>query len=161
MKAKGMKAKGVRTKGTKGTKGTGTKAKGTKTKGTKTKGTRNGKPQIRRGSRRTGRAPGAAGPKVVTTEQLGAIVEVLNMLIDHADTAGSSAQVGVVVVRDLLMRKGLFTEGEWEAAVGRVEREQATLFAIDPDARRAVEEIRRLLDLGQPNDDPPDEGGEA
>jgi hypothetical protein len=99
--------------------------------------------------------------QAVTTEQLEAIVNVLSMLIDHANRVASKAQVAVVAARDLLVSKGIVTEGEWDSAVDRVEREQATLFALDPDAQRALDEIRRLLDLAEPNGGTPEEGGEA
>lgn len=52
-------------------------------------------------------------------------------------------------------------EEEWDTAVDRVERAQATLFALDPDVQRAVDEIRRLLDKEEPNAGAPEEGGEA
>jgi hypothetical protein len=104
---------------------------------------------------------GEAQPQVVTAEQVEAILNVLNMLIDHADRVASKAQVGVVAARDLLVSKGIVTEEEWDAAVDRVERGQATLFALDPDVQRAVDEIRRLLDPEEPNGGSPEEGGEA
>ncbi len=93
--------------------------------------------------------------------QLEAILNVLNMLIDHAGRVASKAQVAVVAARDLLVSKGIVTEAEWDAAVDRVERGQATLFALDPDVQRAVDEIQRLLEPEEPNGSAPDEGGEA
>ena len=50
---------------------------------------------------------------------------------------------------------------EWDAAVDRVEREQAMLFALDPDVQRSMDEIRRLLDSEDPNGRAPEERGEA
>jgi hypothetical protein len=100
-------------------------------------------------------------PQGVTTEQLEAILNVLNMLIDHADRVASKAQVAVVAARDLLVSKGLVTEEEWDAAVDRVESGQATLFAMDPDVQSTMDEIRRLLDPEEPNAGAPEEGGEA
>ena len=100
-------------------------------------------------------------PKVVAPDQLDAILNVLSMLIDHADRVASRAQIGVLAARDLLVSKGLITDAAWDAAVDRVERGQATLFALDPDVQRAVDEIRGLLDPVEPNGGAPDEGGEA
>jgi hypothetical protein len=94
----------------------------------------------------------------VSTEQLEAILNVLDTLIAHAGRVASKAQVGVVAARDLLVSKAIVTEAEWDVAVDRVEREQAKLFALDPDAQRAVDGIRRLLNR---NGGAPDEGGEA
>ena len=94
----------------------------------------------------------------VTTEQLEAVLNVLDVLIDHADRVATHAQVVVVAARDLLVSKGLVTEAEWDIAVDRVERGQGTLFALDPDVHRAVDEIRRLLAA---DGRAPDEGGEA
>ena len=102
-----------------------------------------------------------AESKAVAAEQLEAILNVLNMLIDHADRVASKAQVAVVAARDLLVSKGIVTEEEWDAAVDRVERGHATLFALDPDVERTMDEMRRLLNLEEPNADTPDEGGEA
>jgi hypothetical protein len=101
-------------------------------------------------------------PKAVTTtDQLDAILNVLNMLIDHADRVASRAQIGVLAARDLLVSKGIITDAAWDAAVDRVERGQATLFALDPEVQRAVDEIRGLLDPEEPNGGTPEEGGEA
>lgn len=137
-------------------------AKRKKSKSTGMKGQKRlGRRTPRRSSRIRADTPGATGLNIVTPEQLEAILKVLNMLIDHADRVASNAQVGVVAARDLLVGKGLVTEAEWDAAVDRVERAQAMLFALDPDVRRAVGEVRRLLDLGEPDGDAPDEGGEA
>ena len=99
----------------------------------------------------------------MATEQLEAVLYSLNTLIQHADRVASRAQFGVVAARDLLVSKGIATEEEWDAAVDRVETDQATLFAMDPDVQSAADEIRRLL-LGTegPNDaGAPEEGGEA
>jgi hypothetical protein len=100
-------------------------------------------------------------PKAVTTDQLEAILNVLNMLIDHADRVASRAQIGVVAARDLLVSKGIITDAAWDAAVDRVERRQARLFALDPDVQRAVDEIRGLLHPEEPDGGAPEEGGEA
>ena len=102
-----------------------------------------------------------AHPKAMTPEQLEAILNVLNMLIDHADRVASRAQIGVLAARDLLVSKGIITDAAWDAAVDRVERGQATLFALDPDVQRAVDELRGLLDPDEPNGGTPEEGGEA
>ena len=102
-----------------------------------------------------------AHPKAMTPEQLEAILNVLNMLIDHADRVASRAQIGVLAARDLLVSKGIITDAAWDAAVDRVERGQATLFALDPDVQRAVDEIRGLLNPEEPNGGTPEEGGEA
>ena len=60
-------------------------------------------------------------PKAVTTtDQLEAILNVLNMLIDHADRVASRAQIGVLAARDLLASKGIITDAAWDAAVDRV-----------------------------------------
>ena len=99
--------------------------------------------------------------RVVTTEQLEAILNVLNMLIRHADRVASKAQVSVVAARDLLVSKGIVSDAEWDAAVNQVEREQATLFTLDPDVQRTVDEIQRLLEQAEPNGGAPEEGGEA
>jgi hypothetical protein len=104
---------------------------------------------------------GDVQPKAVTTEQFEAILNVLNMLIDHADRVASKAQIAVVAARDLLVSKGIVTEEEWDAAVDRVERGHAMLFDLDPDVQRTMDELRRLLDLEEPNAGAPDEGGEA
>ena len=78
--------------------------------------------------------------RVVTTEQLEAILNVLNMLIRHADRVASKTHISVVAARDLLVSKGIVSDAEWDAAVNRVEREQATLFTLDPDVQRTVDE---------------------
>ena len=100
----------------------------------------------------------AAQSKTATTDQIEAILNVLDMLIRHADRVATKAQIGVVAARDLLVSKGIVTEAEWDAAVDRVGRGQATLFALDPDVQRAVDEIRRLLDPDEPNGGTPEEG---
>ena len=102
-----------------------------------------------------------AHPKAMPPDQLEAILNVLNMLIDHADRVASRAQIGVLAARDLLVSKGIITDAAWDAAVDRVERGQATLFALDPDVQRAVDEIRGLLDPEGLNGGAPEEGGEA
>lgn len=100
-------------------------------------------------------------PKAMPPDQLEAILNVLNLLIGHADRVASRAQIGVLAARDLLVSKGIITDAAWDAAVDRVERGQATLFALDPDIQRAMDEIRGLLDSEELNGGAPEEGGEA
>ena len=83
---------------------------------------------------------------VVTTEQLEAVLNVLNMLIDHADQVASKAQLGVVAARDLLVSKGIVTEREWDAAVDRVQRGRAN--AVRPRSGRSTCGGRDTAPLG-------------
>ena len=82
-----------------------------------------------------------AATNVVITDQLEAILNVLNLLVSHADRAATKAQFGVIAARDLLVSKGIVTEEEWDAAIERLEQEHTTLFAMDPDVQSALDEI--------------------
>ncbi len=57
----------------------------------------------------------------------------------------SDAKRGIVAVRNLLVAKGAISKDEFDGAVDKVEAEQKTLFALDPDIRDAMEKIRRIL----------------
>jgi hypothetical protein len=120
------------------------------------------KPKRPKAKKQKAKRPNAkTHPKTMPPDRLEAILNVLNMLIDHADRVASRAQIGALAARDLLVSKGIITDAAWDAAVDRVERGQATLFALDPDVQRAVDEIRGLLDPAEPNGGAPEEGGEA
>ena len=120
------------------------------------------KPKSQKPKRPKAKRPKAkTHPKAMPPDHLEAILNVLNMLIDHADRVASRAQIGVLAARELLVSKGIITDAAWHAAVDRVERGQATRFALDPDVQRAVDEIRGLLDPEELNGSAPEEGGEA
>jgi hypothetical protein len=47
-------------------------------------------------------------------------------------------------VRNILVAKGVMSEEEWDSAVSEVERDQETLFRLDPDVQAALNDIRRV-----------------
>lgn len=86
-----------------------------------------------------------AGNEFVTRATIEAVMNVLQLLLDHNSRMAEDAKTATVAMRRLLEKKGIVSESEWDAAVDRVRAEEETLFALDPEAQKARDEVRRLL----------------
>ena len=74
---------------------------------------------------------------------------ILMLLMEHTDRIADRAHVAVGAIRNLLVSKGLVSEPEWDAAIARVQANNEVLFALDPDIREIMEQLRRDLQDGE------------